>query len=172
LFNFGLRAEHKLLEFGCGSLRVGRFLIQYLDKENYYGIEPNKKLLDSGIQANYLNELIEHKKPQFHISDDCNMPAFGIEFDFILAYSVFTHLPVSQIKKSLKSANLAMNEKSIFLATYFEGKEDNKLLDYSPRGIHYRPEFMFSMIEEASLNSIRLNLNHFLGQTWLLIRRS
>ena len=40
LTNLGLREYHKLLEVGCGSLRVGRLLVPYLIDGNYYAIEP------------------------------------------------------------------------------------------------------------------------------------
>ena len=42
LTSLGLRAEHKLLDFGCGSLRSGKLLIPYFNAGNYYGQEPNK----------------------------------------------------------------------------------------------------------------------------------
>jgi hypothetical protein len=46
----GLRETHKLCDVRCGSLRGGRMLIPYLLPGNYYGIEPDKKILDAGIK--------------------------------------------------------------------------------------------------------------------------
>ena len=40
----GLRERHRLLDIGCGSLRVGRVLIPYLGRGNYVGIEPEPRV--------------------------------------------------------------------------------------------------------------------------------
>jgi len=172
LFNYGLRAHHTLLDFGCGSLRLGRLMIQYLDKHNYYGIEPREDLINEGIEANHLRELIAHKKPNLRVSDDCNMATFDINFDYIIAYSIFTHMPSTQIRECLKSAYLAMDVNTIFLATYFEGKIDNELKDWTPNGIYYRQDTMSQFMEENNLLFTRLNLTGSGGQCWLLVRRS
>ena len=172
LFNYGLRARHTFLDFGCGSLRLGRLMIQYLDEHNYYGIEPREDLINEGIKANYLQELIVHKRPNLRVSDDCNMAAFNISFDYILAYSIFTHMPISQIRDSLKSAYLAMDANTIFLATYFEGKIDNELKAWTPNGIYYSRDTISRLMEESNLMFTQLNLTGSGGQSWLLIRRA
>ena len=46
LFNLGARETAKILDFGCGSLRLGRLLINWLNKGNYYGLDPNKWLIE------------------------------------------------------------------------------------------------------------------------------
>ena len=171
LFNYGLRANHKILDFGCGSLRLGRLLIQYLDDGNYYGIEPDKKLVEEGIKNNHLGELIEAKTPRLHYSGDCDMDYFNVKFDYIIAYSIFTHMPIEQVEKSLASAYGAMRKETIFLATYFEGKRDNSLKDWTGNGIFYKPHSMFNIIRKANLIPLRLNLTNVGGQVWLLIRK-
>ncbi|GAG96485.1 unnamed protein product, partial [marine sediment metagenome] len=152
-------------------LRLGRFLIQYLDSGNYYGIEPDRKLMEEGVRNNHLAELIEAKKPNLRYADDCNMAYFGIQFDYIIAYSIFTHMPIEQIEMSLASVYDAMNRETIFLMTYFEGKRDNALKDWTGNGVFYTPNFMLSMIKKINLVPLRLNLTNVGGQVWLLIRK-
>src|SRR4029450_11413927 len=50
LSTLGLRQYHAVLDIGCGSLRIGRLLIPYLNAGNYTGIEPNKWLIQAGIR--------------------------------------------------------------------------------------------------------------------------
>lgn len=171
LFNYGLRADHKLLDFGCGSLRLGRLLIQYLDRGNYYGIEPDKKLVEEGVKNNHLAQLIEAKTPRLRYSNGCDMDYFNVKFDYIIAYSIFTHMPVGQIEQSLMSAYRAMHKEAVFLATYFEGKRNNDLKDWTGNGVFYTPRFMLGMIRKAGLVPLRLNLTNVGGQVWLLIRK-
>jgi len=39
LFDHGMKPKHKVLDIGCGALRVGRVLIPYLNAGGYYGQE-------------------------------------------------------------------------------------------------------------------------------------
>ena len=172
LFNLGLRHYHTLLDFGCGSLRLGRFAIQYLDKGNYCGIEPKAKLIDDGIELNHLKELIEAKEPCIRISDDCDLTFFRKKFDYIIAHSIFTHMPQEQIKKSLKSARKIMTNDTLFLATYIEGKKDYKGETWTQNLTTYRSETMLKIIDESQLRVTILSLLHPHRQTWLLLRRT
>src|SRR5947209_8507870 len=63
LTTLGLRDHHKLLDFGCGSLRVGRLLLPYLLAGNYYGIEPNAWLIEDAITNEVGDDQIRLKKP-------------------------------------------------------------------------------------------------------------
>ena len=44
LTTLGLRQHHSLLDIGCGSLRIGRLLIPYLNRGKYFGVEPVSKM--------------------------------------------------------------------------------------------------------------------------------
>ena len=72
LTSIGLRQHHRLLDIGCGSLRVGRLLIPYLNQKNYFGVEPNKWLVEDGIANEIGKDLVKIKKPtfSFHTSMD------------------------------------------------------------------------------------------------------
>src|SRR6201998_4239980 len=66
LTTLGLRQHHTVLDIGCGSLRVGRLLIPYLNTGNYSGIEPNKWLVDEGIQRETGRDQIRIKRARFY----------------------------------------------------------------------------------------------------------
>ena len=42
----GLRKDHKLLDIGCGTLRGGRYFIEYLDCGGYTGLDISPKALE------------------------------------------------------------------------------------------------------------------------------
>src|SRR5687768_5060480 len=65
LCTLGLRANHNLLDVGCGSLRAGRLFIMYLDENRYFGTEPNEWLIEDAIKNQVGTDLIRLKKPQF-----------------------------------------------------------------------------------------------------------
>src|ERR1700691_5525757 len=50
LITLGLRDTDRVLDFGCGSLRLGRLLIPYLTAGNYTGLDPNAWLIEDALQ--------------------------------------------------------------------------------------------------------------------------
>src|ERR1700692_1582396 len=69
LTTLGLRQHHLLLDVGCGSLRVGRLLIPYLNRGKYFGIEPNEWLVEEGIRQELGETVVQTKRPTFFFTD-------------------------------------------------------------------------------------------------------
>jgi len=99
----GLLPTHKLLDFGCGSLRNGFWLMRFMDEGNYYGLEPVEKGVRGGLQHLIGPELEEFKKPTFRFSNDCDMGAFGVPFDYVVARSILSHACPGLLHKMLES---------------------------------------------------------------------
>ena len=99
LTTLGLRQHHSLLDIGCGSLRIGRLLIPYLNRGKYFGVEPNEWLVDEGIRRELGETLVQIKRPTFFFSDSPDTIAQAkIAFDFALAQSIFSHCGLDLIK--------------------------------------------------------------------------
>jgi len=58
LTTLGLRQQHQVLDIGCGSLRIGRLLIPYLNRGGYTGLEPNEWLVHDGIANEIGNDQV------------------------------------------------------------------------------------------------------------------
>lgn len=167
----GLREYHKLLDIGCGSLRGGRLFIPYLLEGNYYGIEPERWLLEEGIRNEVGESLIELKKPSFSHSADYCFAQFGVRFDFLLAQSIFSHTCLEDIMTCLSNAAAVMHEYSVFAATFVEGDSDYRGIDWVyPEIVSYRPETIRKTIVKAGLICQKTNWHHP-SQTWYLIGR-
>ncbi|MDJ0614780.1 MAG: class I SAM-dependent methyltransferase [Rhizobiaceae bacterium] len=117
LSSLGLREENTLLDFGCGSLRAGRFLIHYLLPDRYCGIDPNKWLIDQAFEQEIGQDVIQIKRPRFDYNAEFKMDVFGHPFDFIVAQSVFTHTGSDLFKTGISSARYALAEDGQFLFT-------------------------------------------------------
>lgn len=124
LCSLGLRAHHQVLDLGCGSLRAGRFLINYLEPENYCGIEPNKWLINEGIKEQVGDSLIAIKKPRFDNNSEFNTAVFGQKFDFIIAQSIFSHTGNDLIPGALSNIYKSLNDNGIALLTFIKGEKD------------------------------------------------
>jgi hypothetical protein len=99
----GLLPKHHVLDIGCGALRGGWWLINFLRPGRYFGIEPNVHMLDAGIEVMLGSRLVEEKKPRFSGNSDFDFSVFGETFDFVLARSVWTHASLAQIGAMLDS---------------------------------------------------------------------
>ena len=120
----GLRGTHRVLDIGCGSLRAGRLFIAYLEPGHYFGVEPERWLVESAIRAELGRGVVALKRPTFQYRDDFRLSAFGETFDFLLAASVFTHTAPRQIQTCLLEAAAVMPPDGVFVATFALGAHD------------------------------------------------
>ncbi len=166
----GLREKHSLLDIGCGSLRAGRLFIPYLKPGKYFGIDPNKWLIDDAIKYELGRDLIRIKRPTFSYDDNFTLTTFAKEFDYLLAASIFSHAPQKQIRRCLSEAKQVMKRNSIFVATYFEGKSSYTGDKWVyPGGVTYTPQHMMEMIGEHGLTFRRFDWPVPSSQVWILI---
>lgn len=114
----GLRETHRLLDLGCGSLRVGRLLIPYLRSGHYHGIEPNRWLVDEGIENELGRDLVRIKRPSFRYVEDFSAAGFGVSFDFIVAQSIFSHTFHDLAVRGFHEMANALSGEGVLLATF------------------------------------------------------
>lgn len=97
----GVQPDNKLLDVGCGSLRVGRLLIPYLNEGCYYGIEPAEEHLMAGFDEELSPAAIK-KAPSFHVATDFTTPEdWPARFDIVCAIQVFIHCGPEQLEDFL-----------------------------------------------------------------------
>lgn len=118
LLRSGLYPHSKVLDVGCGCVRGGYWLVRFLDRDGYCGIEPNREMLEAGIEALLPPELVEAKQPRFDHNDTFDFSVFGEEFDFVVALSVWTHASKSQIDRMLASFAETASPNGVFLPSY------------------------------------------------------
>ena len=100
----GLNPYSKVLDMGCGVLRVGYWLVHFLEPSCYCGIEPHSGRLAMGTQTILEPEILNSKRPRFDGNANFDASVFGEKFDFFLAYSIWTHACKQQICLTLRRA--------------------------------------------------------------------
>ena len=127
LTTLGLRQDHSLLDIGCGSLRIGRLLIPYLNRGKYFGVEPNEWLVEEGINREIGKSLVEIKQPTFFFSDSPGIITQAkVAFDFALAQSIFSHCGLNLIKNWLAAISRSLARDGALVATFLIGAEDSR----------------------------------------------
>jgi SAM-dependent methyltransferase len=168
----GLREDQYLLDIGCGSLRAGRLLIPYLQRGHYYGLEPDQKLVQSGVQLELGNDLVQLRQPVFAYNTDFRLDFEHPLFDFILAYSIFSHASREQILQCLKLVKGTLADKGIFLATYFAGNESYSGSNWVyPGSVEYQPADMVGMVVQSGLSATEIDWPQPKGQRWMMIAK-
>ena len=169
LTTLGLRQYHSLLDVGCGSLRIGRLLIPYLNRGKYFGVEPNEWLVQEGIKRELGEALLEIKRPTFFFSDSPEAIAQAkVPFHFAVAQSIFSHCGLDLIKKWLSAISRSLAEDGALVATFLPGEEDSPTKGWVyPECVNYRPATMRQAAADAGLRFELLDWKHP-RQTWAL----
>ena len=115
----GLRPEHRLLDVGCGSLRGGIRFIEYLDAGNYVGVDRDPELLEAG-RVELAEAGLESKGTTLVHDEHFRFGHIGGRFDYALAQSLFTHLPLNSVMVCLLGVEAVLREGGTFYATFFE----------------------------------------------------
>lgn len=163
LFQLGLRDHNKVLDFGCGSLRLGRLLIPFLRESGYYGIDPNGWLIEEGINHELGRSAVTIKKPRFSYNDDFDCGVFGERFDFIIAQSIVTHTGPDQLHALLSTVGGAIAEGGIFVFSYISDPDATDLPAdgwHYPGCVGYAPSALEQILKQYGLSSIELPWHH------------
>ena len=169
LTTLGLRQHHSLLDVGCGSLRIGRLLIPYLNRGKYLGIEPNEWLVEEGIRRELGETLVQIKRPTFVFSDSPEtITQAKTPFDFAVAQSIFSHCGLDLIKGWLSAISRSLTPDGALVATFLIGEEDSAKTGWIyPDCVNYRPGTLERAAKDVNLRFEILDWKHP-RQTWAL----
>ncbi len=92
-----LRPRDKVIEYGCGSLRLGAHFIRYLDRGNFLGLDVVDGFFELGARAMGL-DLFEAKASQLRVIDEAAIEA-GEKFsaDIVFSNLVCVHVHPDEI---------------------------------------------------------------------------
>ena len=153
LHSLGMREEDKILDVGCGSLRLGRLLIPFLRPAGYFGIDPNTWLIEEGIRHELGMDGVRLKTPSFASNSEFDFSEFGQKFDFIIAQSVATHTGPNLLTKLIGGASDALGPTGIFLFSYIRENAPDPASDgwHYPACVAYSEADMLARLQDRGL---------------------
>ena len=177
----GLNPESKILEIGCGCLRIAYWLVRFLDPGCYHGIEPARQRVEYGLRYLFTPAEAALKEPRFDFNPRFDSSVFGARFDFFLARSIWTHASKPQIAAMLDSFIRDSNPSSIFLTSYLPARspeEDYKGNDWigtshesdTPGVIKHSLTWIVEQCKRRALKVEELSGMDCDSQFWLRIR--
>jgi SAM-dependent methyltransferase len=115
----GMQPNHRLLDVGCGAMRLGLRAVAHLNSGNYYGVDAFAPYLEL---ARVLAEReVPDRQFELLLSESFEFSRFGVKFDFGMAQSVFTHLPVEQCESCVEELCKVMAPGGVFVFTFLIG---------------------------------------------------
>jgi cyclopropane fatty-acyl-phospholipid synthase-like methyltransferase len=121
LLSRGLQETDKVLDLGCGALRGGIRILEFLQKGHYFGLDINRSLLEAA-HVELMERALEFKNPKLMLSSNFNIQDFGLKFDFILSVSLFTHLPFPKISECLNKIRDSLELDGLYFSSFFEAE--------------------------------------------------
>lgn len=125
----GLEPSNYFLDVGCGPLRGGVHFIRYLEAGHYYGVDSNAPMLEETTRLEVPRQGLADKQPTLVAMADFGFERLGRQFDYALAQSVFTHLPLNDIIRCLMEMDKALVPGGEFYATFWENSRGKFNLD-------------------------------------------
>ncbi len=125
----GLAPHHSFLDVGCGPLRGGVHFISYLEAGHYYGVDKNADVIEEARRVELPAHGLVDKRPTLVAMDDFGFGRLDRQFDYAVAQSVFTHLPLNSIIRCLMEAEKALVDGGELYATFWENERGKLNLD-------------------------------------------
>ena len=154
LFLLGLRERHRLLDFGCGSLRLGRLAIPYLAADRYFGVDPEAELIEAGFAHELGDDIRSLKRPRFDHNAEYRVDVFGERFDFIIAQSVFSHTGPNATRRGLKAFAESLAPGGLVLVNLLLGDPapGADAVEWAyPACVPYHPDQVIALAADAGL---------------------
>ena len=117
--------DTKILDIGCGSMRLGRKLIPYLNANCYTGLDRCQEIVEAGIKNELPVGVLADKQPKFIYTTDFDLNGCDV-VDVIWASAVFNHLKPDSIRNCLEQLNNVYNKHTVFYFTYWPAVQDAK----------------------------------------------
>lgn len=117
----GLKSHHICVDYGCGSLRVGQHLIQYLDSGNYWGLDIVDRFFRDGLDL--LSKEARDKSPNLRvISEETLREAATWHPDFVVCFAVLTHVPREELEIILDRIMRLAGDKGTIVLSFYEAE--------------------------------------------------
>ena len=120
----GMQPEHRLLDIGAGSLRLGCKAVPYLDPGHYWATDASRALM---LRGRAVELAIPDRLPEDHLIEDSDFALPGVpdDMDFAIAFGVFTHLPLSVLQSALARMRPRLGRLRRLLFTVFQSVDPN-----------------------------------------------
>jgi ABC-type polysaccharide/polyol phosphate transport system ATPase subunit/SAM-dependent methyltransferase len=178
----GLRADHCVLEVGCGSLSSATHLLKFLLPHHYWGYEKNIDLYIAGAHIELPRVGLHAELGHFIINDDFDFSEAVQDFDVAIATSLFRRLSLNSIARCISGVLRRLKPDGRFFATWPDNPDPKSVepiawpdgsktySDHEP--FHYSLSLLSNIVDALDGRAERVNdATHPRGESVMVITR-
>jgi Histidine-specific methyltransferase, SAM-dependent len=99
LVSQGIRPSDTLVDFGCGTLRIGSLFIEHLEADRYIGMDIDQRILAAGL-SQLPAKLVESKRPTLEvISAESLARVAARQPRWVCSKGVLQHVPPQELNE-------------------------------------------------------------------------
>lgn len=145
----GLRPEHHFLDIGCGVLRGGIPVIDFLEEGHYFGIDARKEVVEEA-QQELRDAGLEGKNPTLIAEPDITQVTLERHFDLVWSFSVLIHMTDQVLLDTLRFVRTHFTDQGLFYANVNVGDRKTGSWQGFPV-VHRSREFYEEACEKSGL---------------------
>jgi len=170
----GLKPWHTVVDYGCGSFRLGRAVIEHLEPGKYWGLDVLEDFLVMGMDLLDPNLIIEKNPKALVIADDSLARTRAAAPDFVISWHVCSKVPPSRLADYFGKMISLMTPRTLLLVHFpetahrrrqsrFSWAESRETIAAVIHGIDPSLEIRFAPVTNAVSAGVR--------QSMVLVRR-
>jgi SAM-dependent methyltransferase len=126
----GLTPTSVCVDYGCGTLRVGKHLIRQLPEGAYWGLDISAYLIDEGVRL-MGHELVDAKRPNLRvICDETVAEAAAAAPDLVFSIAVLMHVHPRELPRFAEHLSMLIGRSGRLL---FNGRCSERTTRHGPR---------------------------------------
>lgn len=146
---FPITKQSRVIEYGCGTFRIGRHFIDYLDTGCYFGLDVTEGLIDIG-KSLLGDDEIARKAPQFAVIDEAGLArAEAFNADFVFSWAVAFHVHPDENGFYMRALARLTHKSGAIL--FFNTKIADPAFQYGPSGFARPAEVYFDGLAPLKL---------------------
>lgn len=176
----GLQPHHYVLDVGCGSLAAALHLLPYMNQDHYWGVESNQALFDAGVRDELTPAGVAADRGHFVVNNRFDLTGIPHRFDYAIAHSLFTRLPLNAIGQVLVNIKRQLAPAGRIYATWFDVPAEHAFEPVERSGglvtsahvepHHYSFEILAGLCAALGLDATRLDdVSHPRGEAVMAI---
>ncbi|WP_028465967.1 class I SAM-dependent methyltransferase [Nisaea denitrificans] len=149
--DFGLKPEHRYLDYGCATVASGQHVIKYLNESCYVGMDISEAAIEIGAQRVNLPRLAEKKPNLYHIKNGVFPRLPENSFDIAVALSVFTHCPPEVMMKIIRYVHSLLRKGGVFIASFTDAGDD--IVFQGVHNFYYPGKFLIDICDKMKISA-------------------
>ena len=115
---YGIRPNHTVVDYGCGTLRVGALFIEFLEADRYIGLDLDERILAAG-RKQLADEIVGTKRPTLEIITEESLARVAARNPrWVCSNGVLQHVPPDELDEYLCQPISAHSCRCYWLAVF------------------------------------------------------